>query len=342
MIISMPENASAFQSPEFRTPGEAGEFIRALPKAELHLHLEGTIEPVTLASLARSHGVPEPSPDLYRYTDFPGFLQSFKQVCSLLRAPQDYHLVTLRMIERLHRDGVRYAEVYISAGVMLWKNESFLQLFQGICLGAQQGRAKYGVEVRWILDAVRQFGADAAMRVAELAVAHKQEGVIGMGIGGDEKQAPPELFEGVYEYARNQGLRLTAHAGEAAGPESMWGALRVLRAERLGHGVTAEQDPELVKHLARSRVPVDMCPTSNFRTGAISRIEDHPLRRYFDAGMLVSLSTDDPAMFGCDLTSEYMLAHTQFGFTPKELARLAYNSFQASFLSEEEKARYTR
>src|SRR5580658_9904918 len=185
----MPENAAEFQSPDFRTVGEAEEFIRALPKAELHLHLEGSIEPATLASLARSHGVPELPPDIYNYTDFLGFLQSFKQICSFLRAPQDYHLVTLRMIERLHRDGVSYAEVYIAAGVMLWKNEPFAQFLQGICLGAQQGRAKYGVEVRWILDATRQFGADAAMRVAELAVEHQREGVIGIGIGGDEKQA---------------------------------------------------------------------------------------------------------------------------------------------------------
>jgi aminodeoxyfutalosine deaminase len=337
----MPENAAGFHSPDFQTAAEAEEFIRALPKAELHLHLEGTVEPATLSALARAHGVPEPSPDVYHYTDFLGFLQSFKQVCSYLRTPQDYHLVTLRMIERLHRDGARYAEVYIAAGVMLWKGEDFGQLFQGICLGAQQGRAKYGVEVRWVLDATRQFGADAAMRVAELAVQHKHSGVIGIGIGGDEKQAPPELFAEVYEYARNNGLRLTAHAGEAAGPASMWGALRVLRAERLGHGVTAEQDPELVKHLARSRVPVDICPTSNLRTGAVARLEDHPLRRYFDAGMLISLSTDDPALFRTDLTHEYMLAHTLFSFTPQELARLAYNSFLGSFLSEEEKARYT-
>src|ERR1035438_10335719 len=185
----MPENAAAFHSQDFATAGDAEDFIRALPKAELHLHLEGTIEPATLSALARSHGVPEPSPDIYNYTDFPGFLQSFKQVCSYLRAPQDYHLVTLRMIERLHRDGASYAEVYIAAGVMLWKGESFPQFFQGMCLGAQQGRAKYGVEVRFVLDATRQFGADAAMRVAELAVEHKNQGVIGIGIRSEERRS---------------------------------------------------------------------------------------------------------------------------------------------------------
>jgi aminodeoxyfutalosine deaminase len=321
--------------------GDIQEMIRALPKAELHLHLEGTIDAQTLAALANFHGVSAPPADLYDYRDFAGFLQAFKQVCGHLRFPQDYHLVTLRMLERLRRDGVSYAEVYISAGVMLWKGESFPSLFEGIRAGAQEGRAKYGVAVRWILDAVRQFGVEPARRVAEWAAEFKSEGVIGIGIGGDEAAAPPEPFAEVYEYARQQGLRLTAHAGETAGPESMRGALDALHAERLGHGVTAERDPELMLRLARERIPVDLCLTSNVRTGAIARLEDHPLRRYFDAGMLVSLSTDDPAIFDTDLTREYLLAHTHFGFTPEELARLAYNSFQASFLSEEEKARYT-
>jgi len=337
----MPESAPGLQGVLQAPQNDLIQFVRALPKAELHLHLEGTIDPPTLAALAQSHGVADPPADLYRYTDFAGFLQAFKQVCAQLRFPQDYHLVTLRMIERLHRDGVSYAEVYISAGVMLWKNESFEELFEGIRTGAQEGRAKYGVEVRWILDAVRQFGADPARRVAELALRHLDYGVIGIGIGGDEKQAPPEVFSEVFDFARQNGLRLTAHAGEAAGPESMWGALRALRAERLGHGVSAERDPELVRHLARHRIPVDICLSSNVRTGAVARLEDHPLRRYFDAGMLVSLSTDDPAMFGTDLTNEYLLAHDRFGFSRQELARLAYNSFQSSFLSEQEKSRYT-
>jgi aminodeoxyfutalosine deaminase len=323
-------------------PGDITEYIRALPKAELHLHLEGTVELATLRELAAMHGMPEPSPDLYRYQDFLGFLQSFKGVCGHLRTPRDYRLITLRMIERLHRDGVVYAEVFISAGVMHRKNESFPKLFAGIRTGAAEGKSRYGVEVRWILDATRNFGPEAVRRVADEAVAHKNDGVIGFGIGGAEAEWPPELFDDTFAYARQNGLRLTAHAGEVSGPKSMWGAIRTLNAERLGHGVTAELDPELVRHLAKHRIPVDLCPTSNLRTGAIARIEDHPLRRYFDAGMLVTLATDDPAMFGADLTAEYMLAHRQFHFTADELARLARYSFEASFLSAGEKLRYTQ
>ena len=317
------------------------EMIRALPKAELHLHLEGSIEPRTLEALANFHGVAPPPADLWEYRDFAGFLQCFKGVCAHLRFPQDYHLVTLRMIERLHRDGVTYAEAFIAAGVMNWKHESFPSLFEGIRAGMQEGRAKYGVEVRWILDCTRQFGVEAARRVAEWAVEFKDRGVIGFDVAGDETAAPPEQFAEVFEYARANGLRVTAHAGEVAGPESMRGALDVLHAERLGHGVTAERDPQLVQRLARERIPVDLCLTSNVRTGAIARLEDHPLRRYFDAGMLVTLATDDPAIFRTDLTREYLLAHQHFGFSPQELARLAYYSFQASFLSAEEKLRYT-
>ena len=208
-------------------------------------------------------------------------------------------------------------------------------------MGAQEGLARYGVRVRWVLDATRQFGLEAAQRVAETAAEFRDHGVIGIGIGGDERQAPPGIFDQVYAYARRQGLRLTAHAGEVAGPESVRGALDILGAERIGHGVTAVRDRELVASLAKSQVPVDICLTSNLRTGAIAGLEEHPLRRYFDAGMLVSLSTDDPAMFETDLTREYLLAHEHFGFTKAELAQLAAQSFRASFLSAEEKSRYT-
>jgi len=315
-------------------------YIRTIPKAEVHLHLEGAIELPTLARLATAHGLPAPAPDLYAYTDFPGFLEAFKRVCEHLVTPQDYHLATLRMIERLKRDGVVYAEVYIAAGVMLWRGQNFEELFEGIEAGAQEGFARHNVQVRWILDATRQFGPEPAMTMTKLAARFHTRGVIGIGIGGDEKKAAPEQFKEVYAYARRHGLRLTAHAGEVAGPESMWGAIRELQAERLGHGVTAERDPALVKHLAASQTPVDICLSSNVRTGAVGDLARHPLRRYFDAGLLVSLSTDDPAMFETDLTREYLLAHERFGFTREELARLAANSFRASFLSQVEKSRY--
>ncbi len=317
------------------------EFIIQLPKAELHLHLEGAIELPTLARLAETHGMPPPSPALYGYADFSGFLKSFKQVCDHLKTPEDYHFITLKLIERLRSEGVVYAEIFLAIGVMLWKGDKFEELFEGIDAGAKDGLARHGVRVRWILDATRQFGPEAAQRVAELAVRYRDRDVIGFGIGGDEKQAAPELFRDVFAYTRRHGLRASVHAGEVVGPESISGALDALAAERIGHGVSAIRDPALVRRLAESQVPVDICLSSNVRTGAIGKMEEHPLRRYFDAGVLVSLATDDPAMFETDLVTEYLLAHEKFGFTRDELARLAANSFQASFLSDEEKSRYT-
>ncbi len=190
-----------------------------------------------------------------------------------------------------------------------------------------------------IFDAVRQFGPGAAQDVFELAARYHDHNVIGVGIGGDEQKAPPELFREAYAYAANQGLRLTAHAGENAGPESIWGALN-FGAERIGHGLTASQDPELIEELARRQIPVEICLTSNLRTGSCGKISEHPVRRYFDQGLMITLNTDDPAMFGTSLTREYELAQAEFGFTDEHLRELARNSFEASFLPAEKKVQF--
>lgn len=285
----------------------------------------------TLEELASRHGLPPPPPDLYQYADFHGFLMAFKAVCAHLRTPEDYELVTYRLLQRLHQQGVTYAEIYLSAGVLLWQGKSVPEFFDGVDAGYRRARAECGIEARWIFDAVRHFGAKAAMAMAREAVRLRDRGVVAIGIGGDETRAKPELFRDVYDYARSEGLRLTAHAGEAAGPESVWGAVRALGVERIGHGLSAASDAELVAWLAAHQVPIDICLTSNVRTGALGRLKDHPLRHYFDAGVLVTLSTDDPAMFETDLIREYVLAHQVFGFTRDELCRLAENSFRAAF-----------
>ncbi|HEY8669974.1 MAG TPA: adenosine deaminase, partial [Terriglobales bacterium] len=163
--------------------------------------------------------------------------------------------------------------------------------------------------------------------------------VVGVGIGGDELKAPAELFREAYAYAAGQGLRLTAHAGETGGPESIWGALN-LGAERIGHGLTAYQDPELLEVLATRQIPIEICMTSNLRTGCCAKIADHPVKRYFDQGLMITLNTDDPAMFGTSLTQEYELAQTEFGFTDEHFRELARNSFEASFLPAEKKLHF--
>src|SRR5205807_8708373 len=187
-----------------------------------------------------------------------------------------------------------------------------------------------------IFDATRHFGIDEAQKVFEFAANYRDRHVVGVGIGGDEVKAPPELFRGVYSYAADQGLHLTAHAGETGPPESVWGALN-LRVERIGHGLTAAQDPDLIEELAQRQIPVEICLTSNLRTGVCKTIAEHPVKNYFDQGVMVTLNTDDPALFGTTLSREYQLAQETFGFSDEHLRELARNSFEASFLPAEKK-----
>jgi aminodeoxyfutalosine deaminase len=317
-------------------------FIASLPKAELHLHLEGSIDPPTLLELKKRHGKKGTLSEieqLYRYKDFTGFLMAFKAVTEELQTPEDYELITYRLMEKLKADNVLHAEVYVSVGVCLWRKQDFSAIFKGLERGRERGEHDFGVSLLWIFDAVRQFGADKAQHVAELAVLLRSPSVIGFGIGGDERQAAPELFRDVYTYAANNGLRLTAHAGETAGPGSVWGALN-LPAERIGHGLTAWQDPELVEELSTRQIPVEICITSNLRTGVCPTIAEHPVRNYFDQGVMVTLNTDDPAMFATSLSREYQLAQDTFAFTDEHLRELARNSFEASFLPAEKKLQF--
>jgi aminodeoxyfutalosine deaminase len=314
--------------------------IRSLPKAELHLHLEGSIQPETLVELQRQHGSTNPGTHdaerLYYYQDFAGFLQSFKAVTDLLRTPADYELITYRLMQQLKAENVLHAEVYVSVGVCLWRKQDFPALFEGLERGRQRGERDFGISLLWIFDAVRQFGAEAAQQVAELAARFRPRNVVAFGIGGDERRAAPELFRDVYAYCRANGLHLTAHAGESAGPDSIWGALN-LKAERIGHGLTAAVDPELIEELAQRQIPIEICLTSNLRTGCCASINQHPIRGYFDDGLMITLNTDDPAMFRTSLSLEYQLAQDNFDFTDEHLRELARNSFEASFLPPEKK-----
>ncbi|HTO97296.1 MAG TPA: adenosine deaminase [Myxococcales bacterium] len=315
-------------------------FILALPKAELHLHLEGAVEPATLLELSARHGGrlrPADVEALYRYPDFAGFLMAFKTVTDYLRTPEDYELITYRLMERLKAENVVHAEVYISVGVVQWRGLDFAPIFEGLERGRARGAKDFGVSLLWIFDAVRHFGPQAAERVLDQALRYRERNVAGIGIGGDEQRAAPEIFREVYLRAREAGLRLTAHAGESAGPESVLGALDALGAERIGHGLNAWHDRELLARLRRQQVPLEICPTSNLRTGCCRALEQHPLRSYFDQGLLVTLNSDDPAMFRTSLAREYALAQEGFGFSDDELRTLARNSFRASFLPEERK-----
>ena len=316
--------------------------VRSLPKAELHLHLEGAIEPSTLLEIQQSHGLKTSLAEvqkLYQYSDFGGFLISFRDITEHLKAPSDYELITYRLMERLKAENVLHAEVYVSVGVCLFRKQDFAAIFEGLERGRTRGERDFGISLLWIFDAVRHFGSAEAQKVAELAVRYRDRKVVGFGIGGDEKRAGPELFREVYSYCAESGLRLTAHAGETAGPDSIWGAMN-LRAERIGHGLTACQDSDLMQELAERQIPIEVCVTSNVKTGACPNLADHPVRRYFDAGLMVTINTDDPAMFETLLSKEYQLLQENFSFSDDHLRELARNSFEAAFLPAEKKLEF--
>jgi adenosine deaminase/aminodeoxyfutalosine deaminase len=322
---------------------ELGNFLRRLPKAELHLHLEGTILPETLVELSARHDDEplslESAQELYHYADFTSFLMAFKAVTQRLQTADDYELVTYRMIAQLASQGVIHAEVYVSVGVVYYfRKTEFEPLFAGMERGRIRGEQDFGVTLYWIFDAVRHFGAEEATRVFRKAAEMRREhaSIIGIGIGGDERRTGAEPFRELYAEAKEQGLRLTAHAGETVGPEGLWGAINI-GAERLGHALSAIEDPELMGVLAERQIPLEICITSNLKTGCCMTILEHPVRHYFDAGLMVTLNSDDPAMFGSNLAGEYLLAAAEYEFTGEHLRELAANSIDASFLPAERK-----
>ena len=321
-------------------------FIRRLPKAELHLHLEGTITPATLVELSARHDAYPmtlaEAESHYQFDDFTSFIEGFKAVTRRLIDPEDYELAAWHMMQQLAAQGVVHAEVYISVGVIyMWRNfdpACFEPIFEGLERARERGEHELGLSLYWIFDAVRHFTVEEAVRVFRKAASMRSlyPSIIGIGLGGDERRAGSEPFRTMYVEAREAGLRLTNHAGETTGPGAIWEALAI-GSERLGHALSAIEDADLLQELKAREVPLELNPTSNVCTGVCASFGAHPLRAYFDAGLLVTLNSDDPAFFGSDIANEYLLAHTEQGFTREELRQLAANSIRASFLPETQK-----
>ena len=319
------------------------EWLRGLPKCELHLHLEGTILPETLLALSTRHdSVPltlESATKLYKYDNFLGFLQSFKAVTERLQGPDDYELITYNMVRELAAQGVVHAEVYISFGIIyFWKKAEVEPYVEAIERGRIRGEKEFGTSLLWIIDAVRHFGVEEGAKVFRKAAELRTQypSIVGIGIGGDEARGPADQFKDLYAEAKAAGLRLTAHAGESVGPESIWSALNI-GAERIGHALSAQQDVELMDVLAERQIPLELNVTSNIRTGCCAEFERHPLKEYFERGLMVTINSDDPPMFGSNLLEEYMLVHQRYGFTLEQMRELAANAVEASFLEPERK-----
>jgi aminodeoxyfutalosine deaminase len=328
-------------------------FLRSLPKVQLHCHLEGTLRAATFVDLARlrrvaltygpSEGALPSAPvdyddpeHVYDFPDFQAFLMTFAAVSRSLAEPEDYGRLAAEYVEDATAQNVVRAELFISPSVWQFFNP---EIDVRACLTAIREACdadRDKIEVAFIVDLTRNFGVESGMRTAELAVELQDLGVIGIGLGGDEAKYPAELFAGVYDFARVHGLHCVAHAGEAAGPLSIRAAIDVLGAERIGHGVRAIEDRATVEMLAHRRIPLEICPTSNFLTGVASREKAHPLVALDASGCIVTIDADDPGLFRTSVTNEYEYVSNLTGAAA--LSRFARNAIDASFASPERKA----
>ncbi len=328
---TMTPNASSTSSPLLA-------WFRRVPKVELHLHLEGAIPLPALWELMEKYGGdPEVRTfeDLERrfeYRNFAEFIQTWIWKNRFLREYEDFEFIAEAIANDLKKQNILYAEAFYSPSTHAVR--SSLQTGR-ITEALRRGLARVpGIEVSLIADLTRDLGPRSAERTLMEINEVRGFGVIGIGIGGTEYEYPPHLFSKVYERARHLGFHTTAHAGEVANSESVWGAIRELRVERIGHGTRAVEDDSLIEYLRQTRIPIEMCPISNVRTGAVSSIQEHPIRRFYDAGLVVFVNTDDPTMFKTSLADELRVLHEVHGFTPAEIRKLIINAAESSWVPD--------
>jgi adenosine deaminase len=318
--------------------------LQAMPKVEIHVHLEGATDAETVYQMARRNRVALPAASLaewqtfYEFTDFDHFIDVYTAASRCMQTPDDFALMTERFLAHQARENIRYSEVFLSISHQLDKLPDG-ELLAALAAGAAAGETRCGSRVRFIADIARHL-PHTRFRVLEFALRAREQGLfLGLGLGGKEVGHPPEDFVDVYTEAKRQGLRVVAHAGETAGPASVRGAIESLGAERIGHGVRCLEDPALVQELRARQTPLEVCPVSNYCLGIVRRDQPHPIRQLVDAGLYCTLGSDDPPMFSTDLNREYQTL-AERGFSWDELWRLNLNTLEASFLDEGEKSAY--
>ncbi|MFQ6053754.1 MAG: adenosine deaminase [Candidatus Bathyarchaeia archaeon] len=274
---------------------------------------------------------------LFQYRDFLHFISVYSTVVDCITDEDQFERITYEMLEDDARCNVRYVEASFSAPDHVLRGLDYGRTLDAINRGVRRARRDFGVECNLRIDLVRNYGPEAGMEVLDL-IEDKGDNIVSIDIGGSEGRFPPEPYAPVYRRAREMGLHLVAHAGEAAGPESIWGAVRHLDVERIGHGVAAAKDLRLMGHLRERGVTVEACPVSNVRTAVVPSLREHPVRAFFDRGLSVTVNSDDPTMFGTDMDNEYLQLHRELGFTAPELFRLSLNAVDSSFLPEGRKA----
>jgi adenosine deaminase len=325
------------------------QYLQAVPKAELHVHLEGAILPATFLALARRNNVQLPvttveeARDWFKFRDFYHFVEIFFTISGCLKTAEDYELIAYEFGAEMARQHVRYAEVTFSASTHRYSlgipHDTY---FSGLNKGRARAKAEFGVEMRWVFDIVRDIRDEAARReraefTTAVAIECMRDGVVALGLGGAEVDNPPEQFAGWFEKGLSAGLCSAPHAGETVGPASVWGALRTLGAERIGHGVRSIEDDALVAHLARERVPLEVCPHSNICLGVYPSLAQHPLPRLFTAGVPITVNSDDPPLFNTTLNQNVHTLHDPFGFDLDTIDEILLNGVRHSFMPPDQK-----
>ncbi len=342
--------------------------LQAVPKAELHLHLRGAVPPAVFAELfnrcpprealldvPKRHlalfeqcanirpflSVGRISADqalsLFRYGDFNEFLATYCFTSYFVRDAADLRMLIAGVLEALRAQNVVYAEITLSVVEYLWQGLRLAEIAD--CL--DEAACAHGVRVQWIVDLVRDIGPEAAHDLLRQIVGLRSKAIVGITLGGSEHEFPPDQFAEVYGAARQHGLRLTVHAGEVLGPESVWAALRLLKVERIGHGIRAVEDEALIAYLAGNRIPLEVCPTSNVKTGVVDCYSTHPVKALHEAGVPITISTDDPTFFDTTLTDE-LACLRDLGLREKDVLEVLKNGFRYAFLPEEDVAPFLR
>ena len=320
------------------------EFAQRMPKVELHVHLEGSILPGTLLLLAQRNGIKLPYKtieelqEFYRFRDFDHFVKNYWIITGCLCTPEDYKLISYEFGRECARQNIRYAEVTFSISTNMNKTGLPWQtILQALNEGRTQAKAKFGVDWQWIFDIVRNLPETQEL-LTQIALEARPLGVVALGLGGSEAEFPAELFVSSFDRAHQAGMKSVPHAGEISGPSSIWTAIDLLHADRIGHGVRCIEDRHLVEALRERQIPLEICPTSNIALGVYRDYTHHPLRKLWNAGLLVTVNSDDPPMFNTSLNQEYQVLIDHFGFGIAELENISLNALHSSFLNDDEKA----
>jgi adenosine deaminase len=318
------------------------EIIKKLPKLEQHIHIVGSTKPETLLGIIEDNGVKMPFKNLddvkqfFQYGDFPHFIAVYSTVNDCITDPKYYERITYEMLESEAACNVKHVEAIFSPNDHVRRELDYGEMLDAINKGIRRAKRKFGISCTIRVDLVRNYGPEVAAK--ELGwIKKKGDNVVAVDLGGSENGFPPEPYEKVFKKARDLGLHLVAHAGEDAGPESIWGAIKTINVERIGHGVAAVKDHALIREIKTRGITIETCPTSNLRIGVIKSIKEHPIRYFIKHGINVSVNSDDPSMFNTDINNEYLQLTRELGFTVDELMRISLDSVETSFLPPKKK-----